>query len=106
MGKFVIVAYRPHPGKEQELLQLTREHLPILRSQGLATDRPSYVMKSADGTIIEVFEWKSAEAIASAHQNPVWQAMCGRYSETCDLHRSRKSNREQEHVAEFDPVDL
>jgi hypothetical protein len=60
MGKFVIVAYRPRPGKEQELLQLTREHLPILRSEGLATDRPSYVMKSADGTIVEVFEWKSA----------------------------------------------
>ena len=64
MGKFVIVAYRPRPGKEQELLQLTREHLPILRSQGLATDRPLYVMKSADGTIIEVFEWKSVEAMA------------------------------------------
>jgi hypothetical protein len=34
-------------------------------------------MKSADGTIIEVFEWKSAAAIAAAHENPVWQAMCG-----------------------------
>jgi hypothetical protein len=51
MGKFVIVAYRPRPGKEQELLQLTREHLPILRSQGLATDRPSYVMKSAVASV-------------------------------------------------------
>jgi len=41
MGRFVIVAYRPRPGEEQRLVELTREHLPILRSQGLATDRPS-----------------------------------------------------------------
>jgi hypothetical protein len=34
MGRFVIVAYRPYPGKEERLLELTREHLPILRSHG------------------------------------------------------------------------
>jgi hypothetical protein len=87
MGRFVIVAYRPRPGKEEQLLELTKDHLPILRGQGLATDRPSYVMKAADGTIIEVFEWKSAEAIAAAHRNPVWQEMCARYSEACEYVR-------------------
>jgi quinol monooxygenase YgiN len=106
MGKFVIVAYRPRPGKEQELLQLTRDHLPILRSQGLATDRPSYVMKSADGTIIEVFEWKSVEAIAAAHQNPVWQAMCRRYSAVCDYISLENLSESKNMFAEFDPVDL
>ena len=106
MGKFVIVAYRPRPGKEQELLQLTREHLPILRSQGLATDRPSSVMKSADGTIIEVFEWKSVEAIAAAHQNPVWQAMCRRYSGVCDYISLENLSESKNMFAEFDPVDL
>lgn len=106
MGKFVIVAYRPRPGKEQELLQLTREHLPILRSQGLATDRPSYVMKAADGTIIEVFEWKSAEAIAAAHQNPVWQAMCARYSAACEYISLESLSESKNMFAEFDPVDL
>ena len=106
MGKFVIVAYRPHPGKAQELLQLTREHLPILRNQGLATDRPSYVMRSTDGTIIEVFEWKSAEAIAAAHQNPVWQAMCGRYSAVCDYISLKNLSESKNMFAEFDPVDL
>ena len=106
MGKFVIVAYRPRPGKDQELLQLTREHLPVLRSQGLATDRPSYVMRSTDGTIIEVFEWKSAEAIAAAHANPVWQAMCERYSEACDYIRLENLSESKNMFAEFDPVDL
>ena len=106
MGRFVIVAYRPHPGKEQQLLELTREHLPILRSQGLATDRPSYVMKATDGTIIEVFEWKSVEAIAAAHQNPVWQAMCGRYSETCEYVRLEGLSESKNMFAEFEPVNL
>ena len=53
----VIVAYRPRAGKEALLLELTRQHLPVLRAQGLATDRPSSVMRAADGTIVEVFEW-------------------------------------------------
>jgi hypothetical protein len=33
----IIVAYKPKPGKEAELQQLTREHVPLLRSEGLAT---------------------------------------------------------------------
>src|SRR5256886_14781729 len=102
MGKFVIVAYRPRPGKEQELLQLTREHLPILRSQGLATDRPSYVMRSADGTIIEVFAWKSAEAIAADQQNPVWQTMCRQYSEACDYISMANLSESKHMFADFD----
>ena len=106
MGRFVIVAYRPRPGKEQRLLELTREHLPILRSQGLATDRPSYVMRSTDGTIIEVFEWKSAEAIAAAHQNPVWQAMGGQYSEACDYISLESLSESKNIFAEFEPVNL
>jgi hypothetical protein len=106
MGRFVIVAYRPRPGKEQQLLDLTREHLPILRSEGLATDRPSYVMKSTDGTIIEVFEWKSGEAIAAAHQNPVWQAMCGRYSEACEYISLENLTESKNMFAEFEPVEL
>ena len=106
MGRMVIVAYRPHPGMEERLLQLTREHLPILQSQGLATDRPSYVMRSTDGTIIEVFEWKSLEAIAAAHQNPVWQAMCGRYSEVCDYISLENLPESKNMFAEFEPVEL
>jgi hypothetical protein len=83
MGQIAIVAYRPHRGKEARLLELTREHLPILRKEGLATDRPSCVMRATDGTIIEVFEWKSQEAIAAAHTNPVVSKMWERYWEAC-----------------------
>jgi quinol monooxygenase YgiN len=106
MGRFAIVAYRPRPGKAERLLELTREHVPILRSEGLATDRESYVMMAMDGTIIEVFEWKSAEAIAAAHQNPVWAAMVGRYSEVCEFIALENLAECKNMFAEFESVGL
>jgi len=84
MSVMVIVAYRPRPGKEALLLQLTKEHVPILRGQELATDRPAYAMRAEDGTIIEVFEWKSKAAIEAAHTNPAVLKLWGRYAEICE----------------------
>jgi hypothetical protein len=66
-----VACYKPRAGCEEALRELVRNHLPPLRSAGLVTERPSIVMRAADGTIIEVFEWVSQEAIASAHHNPV-----------------------------------
>jgi hypothetical protein len=84
MGVISIAAYRPLRGKEAELLALTRDHVPILRKEGLATERPSCAMTAADGTVVEVFEWASKEAIAAAHQNPAVGAMWKRYAEACE----------------------
>ena len=85
MGRIVIAAYRPKPGKAAELEALMPTHLPTLRAQGLATERESIVMRAADGTIIEVFEWVSTEAIQSAHENQAVLAMWGAYAEVCDF---------------------
>ena len=52
---------------EQALLELVRNHLPPLRSEGFVTERASIVMRTADGTIIEMFEWVSQAAVAGAH---------------------------------------
>ena len=57
MGRIVIAAYRPKPGKEGELKALMATHLSTLRSQDLVTERESVMMEAADGTILEVFEW-------------------------------------------------
>src|SRR6266852_6163471 len=70
MGSISIACYKPRPGCEEALLELVRNHLPPLRAEGLVTERPSIVMRTADGTIVEIFEWVSQEAIAGAHQNP------------------------------------
>ncbi len=74
-GVCVIVAYRPKPGKGDDLVELVRSRVPTLRKEGLVSDRPPAIMRARDGTIIEVSEWKSREAIDAAHKNPDVLAM-------------------------------
>jgi hypothetical protein len=40
-------------------------------------------MRTADGCIVEVFEWASPEAIASAHSNPVVLDLWKRFEAVC-----------------------
>jgi hypothetical protein len=54
MGSISVACYKPRPGFEQALLELVRNHLPPLRAEGLVTDRAPIVMRTADGTIVEV----------------------------------------------------
>jgi len=84
MGRMVIVAYRPKPGRDDDLRRLCEEHLPVLRAEGLVTDRPGLLMKAGDGTLVEVFEWASAEAIENAHHNDAVQRLWARVAEVCD----------------------
>jgi quinol monooxygenase YgiN len=83
-GIVVIVAYRPKPGREAELLEMVRSRVPTLRKEGLVTDRVPVIMRAKDGTIIEVSEWKSHEAIEAAHRNPRVLAMWDKFFAVCD----------------------
>lgn len=105
MGDMVIVAYRPKPGREDDLLQLTRDHVPELRRLGLATERPPLAMRARDGVIIEVFEWEEG-AIATAHQNADVLAMWSRYEAVCDYVPLRDLPEAGDMFAQFEPIDL
>ncbi|MES2279761.1 MAG: hypothetical protein V4592_27260 [Bacteroidota bacterium] len=74
-----IAIYRAKPGNEDALMKLVEKHLPALRQLGLATNRESYMAKAKDGSILEVFEWASTNAISAAHQHPaisaIWEKM-------------------------------
>ena len=83
MASISVACYKPKPGCQDALLALVREHLPPLRAAGLVTDRESIVMRAADGTIIEVFEWLSQEAIASAHSHPVVLELWKKFEAVC-----------------------
>src|SRR5205085_11140337 len=85
MGQFVIVAYRPKAGKEAELLELLKNHVPTLQGEGLATERLPYLMHSADGTFAYDFEWHSAEAIERAYTNKVVLEMWGKFSAAYEI---------------------
>jgi hypothetical protein len=105
MGRIVIAAYKPKRGKEDDLRRLMSEHLPILRSQGLVTDRDSILMEAKDRTIIEVFEWKSREAIEAAHSNPVVLKMWERYAVVCDYVPISAVEEGSQLFSEFTPLD-
>lgn len=106
MGILVIVAYRPRPGKEALLMKLTQEHVPILRGEGLATERPAYAMRAKDGTLIEVFEWKSQAAIEAAHTNPALAKLWQRYAEACEYVPLKDVKESSDLFAGFEPIEL
>jgi hypothetical protein len=84
MGILTIACYKPKNGKKNKLHRMIRKHLPILREQGLVTDRESTIMEAKDGTVVEVFEWKSKSAIKNSHKNYAVLEMWGEFSEACD----------------------
>lgn len=103
-GRIVIAGYKSKPGKEKELEQLMATHLPRLRAENLVTDRDSIIMKSADGTILEVFEWQSNEAIERAHSNPQVQRMWAEYSEVCEYVPASEVKEISELFSNFTPL--
>ena len=84
MGRIVIVAYRPKAGKEKELYALTKTHYSILKQINLVTDLKPTIMLAKDGSVVEVFEWVSDEAIQQAHTHPEVLKMWAAYGEVCD----------------------
>ena len=103
-GIIAVVAYRPKPGREQELLQLVRSRVPTLRKEGLVTDRAPTVMRSRDGTLIEVSEWKSREAIDAAHKNPSVLAMWEKFFAVCECVPLKTLPEADDMFAGFEPV--
>jgi quinol monooxygenase YgiN len=103
-GVCVIVAYRPKPGKERELLELVRNRIPTLRKEGLVTDRVPTIMRARDGTIVEVSEWKSREAIDAAHKNPNVLAMWEKFFAVCECVPLKTLPEADDMFAGFEPV--
>ena len=104
MGSISVACYRPRPGCEQALLELVHDHLPPLRAEGLVTDRAPIVMRTADGTIVEVFEWVSEEAIAGAHGNPTVLELWKRFEAVCWYETPSNLAEFQNMFAHFEPI--
>jgi|SRR5271170_2030678 len=98
-----IVAYKPKPGKEAELLALAREHVPYLRSIGLVTERPHVIATAGDGTVVEVFEWV-AGGIEKAHGREGIKEIWGRFLAACDYVPLKTLEESGMMFANFTPV--
>lgn len=102
--RIVIVVYRPLQGKEQSLLALVKKHLDVLASQELVTDREPIVMKAKDGSIVEVFEWRSEKAISDAHNHPTVQELWAGFGEACTYEKPVDVAEFHNLFSEFEPV--
>lgn len=106
MGRIVIVAYKAKSGQVDRLYDLVRNHVRMLRSESLVTDRTPIVMKSGDDTFIEVFEWASQEAVESAHSNEAVLQMWGQFAEVCDYIPIADVEEASNLFSEFTPVGI
>jgi quinol monooxygenase YgiN len=104
MGRVVIVAYKPNAGKEEALRALIKKHKPCLKQAGLVTDKESFILETKDGVIVEVFEWKSAEAMKKAHTHPQVQQMWREYAAVCTYTPLNRLPEADSLFAEFTPL--
>jgi quinol monooxygenase YgiN len=106
MGRIVMAAFRPKAGQQDALRSLVERHRQVLRAEQLVTDRPPCAMRAADGTIIEVFEWRSADAVAQAHRNAAVQAIWAEFDAHCDYLPLADVAEARQPFTEFESLDL
>ena len=106
MGRIATVAYRPKPGRLEDLLQLISEHLLMLRAEALARDRPAVAMQASDGTVVKVCEWASKEDTEQAHRNETVQALWRRYAAACDYIPIAQVPEAARLFSEFTPLEV
>ncbi len=102
----VIASYKPREGKEEGMKEVLKDHMPILRKEGLITDFPVIVLKANDGSYLEIFEWKSQEAINQAHQSKNVLALWKRFDEVCTYVKLSDIEECKNLFASFEPVKL
>src|SRR5690242_20437347 len=106
MGRISIAAFRPHPGKEDELKRVIASRLPLLRRLGLATDRTNITMRATDGTLIDVSEWVDDAAIHRAHHTPEVLELWQRFDACCNYVKLDSLAEPHHDFATFDAVTL
>ena len=106
MGRVVIAVYQPKSGKQEALRRLIVDHFATLHAVGLVTDRAPITMEAKDGTVIEVFEWKSKKAIDIAHSHPVVLEMWQQYAEVCDYVPVSQVTEAAQLFSEFTPIEI
>lgn len=82
----VIAAYRPKPGKDEEVRKLMREHRQALADARLVTNKVPLILRArSDGTLVEIFEWASAKAADKAHRHAPVRALWNKLAAVADF---------------------
>ena len=103
-SEIVFAIYKPHENKEDELKELISKHVPILKTHNLITDRESILVQSNNGNYIEIFEWKSNDAIEEAHKNPEIQKLWDEMEKVCDFTNLKSLEEVNDFFSQFKPI--
>ena len=102
--EIVFAIYKPHNNKENELKELISKHVPILKSNNLITDRQPILVQSNNGIYIEIFEWKSNNAVEEAHENIEVQKLWDAMEKVCDFTTLDSVEEVKEFFPHFKPI--
>ena len=105
MGRISIAAFKPKPGKEDDLLKVLDDRIPLLLSLGMDTDRKAITMRSRQGVIIQVSEWVDDDAITRAHSHPEVLALWQRFDDCCEYVKLDTLSESHDDFATFTAID-
>ena len=105
-GIIALALYRPKEGKTEELKRILHNHIPTLREEVLITEREVIAFQAEDGTLIEVLEWRSEQAIEQAHQSVKVMAVWDQIGEVAELTSFSTLSEAQHPFPNFQPVSL
>ena len=105
MGRISIAAFKPKGGREDDLLQVIDDRVPLLRRLGMVTDRAPIGMRSNDGVIIQVSEWVDDEAIDRAHSHPDVLALWERFGACSEYVKLDSLSESHDDFATFQSID-
>jgi hypothetical protein len=71
ISRVSLSAYRPRPGREDELLPHLREEVATLRARGYITSRPAPICLTARGEYLVIAEWATETSVDEAHADDV-----------------------------------
>lgn len=104
MSKIAIIVFKPRKDKDQELIELMLENIPILRKLGLVTYREQIIAKAKDGSIVQIFEWVDEDSYERAQALPLVQEIWMKTSKISDFQKPISIDEFQEPLSMFDTV--
>ena len=106
MGRVVFAIYKPFNRKIDALLEIVKQHKPLLLQENLVTSRPFIVLKTKNGSIIEIFEWKSEAAIEAAHSNKKIMEIWDAFSKVCTYETLQSLDEANSIFSDFEVLDF
>ncbi len=105
MGVISIAAFRPRPGKQEDLFRVLADRITLMRRLGFVTAREPVNCRARSGVILHISEWGSEDAIERAHRTPEVLALWERFAACCDYVRLDTLAESREDFATFEAID-